>query len=111
MAYKNPDFDYISDFTERERKYIGFMKKYDTPKYVGIEPWEGLKDGAQYAPLWKEYQNWNTYGQRKGEYKPPQTWLQKRRAYMTRRYTSTPGGGFSGALGGAAVQRKKLLGA
>jgi len=75
------------------------------------KPWNFFDDKAGGEKLWNEYQNWQLYGQRVGgKPKPPATWLSKRRDYMTRRYSSTPSGGFSGALGGASVQKKQLLG-
>jgi len=115
------------DFSRREMNYINRMARM-AHNHPDKDPWTatgkrvswletpegGGKRQRHYMDmpqLWGEWQNYQEHGQRVGEPKPPETWLTRRRGYMGRRYTSTPEGGFSGALGGAAVQRKRLLGA
>lgn len=101
-------------FTPFERNRIEKMEEFRTlhPRkaywQVGRTPSYSAQKAKQ---LMVEWDNYVKHGQRVGKPKPPETWLTRRRAFMARRYSKTPEGGFSGALGGAAVQRKKLLGA
>jgi len=89
-------------------KYLKYSKrpKY---KYMSDNPWS-VNNVPGDKELWERFQEYKTYGS-SGKPKPPETWLTRRKALMGRRYTGTPAGGFSGVLGGAPVQKKKLLGA
>ena len=82
--------------------------------HPGKAYWQIIGDkGAEVGnrELMTQWDNFAKHGQRVGKPKAPETWLTRRRDFMKRRFTKTPEGGFSGALGGAAVQKKRLLGA
>ena len=103
----------MADFSANEIYRLDKMRSFRR-KHPGSAYWNVIGDkGAEFQnrELMTQWDNFTKYGQRVGKPKPPETWLTKRRGYMRKRYTKTPEGGFSGALGGAAIQKKKLLGA
>ena len=89
------------------------MKKTrsDMKKKLGAEEYEKhIRASPDYDKTMQLMKDWENY-QEHGTRYVPETDLTRRKAYMSKRYTGSPSGGFSGALGGASVQKKKLLGA
>jgi len=108
-----PGLDQMPGFTDRDRLLMRRMQGW-LDQGQSLDTFAGGRDRWQHHDramgLWNQWQTFQSEWTA-GQNKPPETWLTRRRGYMGRRYTSTPEGGFSGALGGAAVQRKRLLGA
>ena len=101
------------DFNPNEKYRLGKMLPW-RENHPGKAYWHIIGDtGAEFTnrDLMAQWDNFMAHGQRVGKPKPPKTWLTRRKAMGERRYTKTPEGGFSGALGVAATQKKKLLGA
>lgn len=109
LGYRTASKDRSSkhwEFTNAEMFQIGI---YNSPKMKEVRArlGEGHQENKETTQLMKDWENYQEHGTRY----MPETDLTRRKAFMSRRYTSSPAGGFSGALGGAAVQKKKLLGA
>ncbi len=94
-----------NDFPNRKQSYL---------RRITEGPNKGRKERVYFDvvnDIWNQWQNFTEHGQRIGKPKPHETWMTRRKAYMTRRYSGTPEGGFSGALGSGTTRKKKLLGA
>jgi len=98
-----------NQFTPKERESMISGSMWDVAGLSRNERKAKLKKAHK---LWKGFRLAIKTGYRAGfaPITPPETWLTRRKAYMGKRYSGAPRGGFSGALGGGAVQKKKLLG-